>query len=373
MPRSPRRLVVVAAALLLPLSVAVVPAASAATSSPSPSPSPAAGAPSPSSAPTVVTFGVEPASAKGRDGRSYFAIGATAGAVLADHVAVLNYSAAPLVLSVMATDARNTDTGGITGLTAGEKPSDAGSWIRLAHATAPVRVPAASAGGPGQVVLPFSVHVPTNATPGDHSGLILVTLSTLAKDARGVNVRLDQRVGTRVFLRVSGQLRPALSIEHLAAAFRLSRNPFRAGTTTVTFDLVNTGNVKLGGLIGVDVAGLLGQDARTDVPVKVPLLLPGNSVPVRVVVPGTYPELRETATVTVLPVKATGDVDGTVPPVTASVTALAVPWPLLAVVAAALLLLGVAWWLRRRRRRTRVRQSDDPAAPRQPEPVGGRT
>src|SRR6478609_5897560 len=84
-----------------------------ASAAPSPTPSASQSAPVASDASkSRVTFGVQPATARSRDARPALVYGATAGASLRDHVAVLNYSSKPVVLRVYAADALNTDTGG---------------------------------------------------------------------------------------------------------------------------------------------------------------------------------------------------------------------------------------------------------------------
>jgi hypothetical protein len=253
-----------------------------------------------------------------------------------------------LTLQVLATDALNTDTGGLTGRPGKDKPTDAGSWIKLTGPTSGLRVPAATASGPGKVILPFSVNVPANASPGDHTGLILAVLSSIAKNAQGVNVRLDQRVGTRVFLRVSGELRAQLEVEDLQATYHPTWNPFSPGSTTLSFNLRNSGNVKLGGLVSAEVKGLFGQRATADDAAQIPLLLPGNAVPLTIEVPGVYPEFREAATVIELPVMAKGDVDPAVSRAEGTVAFWAIPWPVIIAVLVLIALVTLAIWRRRR-------------------------
>lgn len=368
----------VLALLVCALTLGTASSARADTATPAPPAGPASTGPAPSTSVDPVTFGVEPATATRPDGRSAFLLGATPGAVAFDHVALVNYSTVPLPLRLVATDAVNTDQGGITGLLASEHPTDVGAWIRIPGSAKLVTVPPRNGDGPGRVILPLQVTVPSTATPGDHSGVILAVLSTTSSTSNGANVKLDQRVGTRVFVRVTGDLRPQLSVRDLAATFHRSWNPLQAGRTTVTFTVANTGNVKLGGSIDVDVEGLLGQRSSVAAPVRLPLVLPGNSVPVTVDVSGTYPELHETATVTVTPIMARGDADPSITGVVESVDFWAIPWPLLVV--ALLLVAGVGAGLRRRAGRRRADDATEPGSDglgtsrdRGPQPVGPRS
>jgi hypothetical protein len=305
---------------------------------------------------SLVTFGVQPATAAGTDGRPYFSYGVTAGASLSDHVAVLNYSSVPLTLDVYAADALNTATGGLSLLPAAKRPVDAGSWLSLGAGRLAVRVPPRTAGGPGRVIVPFAVTVPARATPGDHVGGIVASLDTVSKNASGANVRLDQRIASRVYFRVAGALKPSLAVDNVRATYAGSLNPVGRGAVTVTYSVHNTGNVKLGGHQSVAVQGLLGQVEAGQLP-DVGLLLPGGSETVTVVVPGVFPALLMNATVTVTPTKLASDSDPALGPVTASAHFWAVPWALLVL----LLLLGGGTWayLRRRARPVASATPDD--------------
>lgn len=293
--------------------------------------------------PARATFGVQPASATAPDTRPYLTYGVTPGAEVDDHVAVVNYSLRPLTLRVYATDALNDDRGGFALLEGDRTPTDAGAWIALGTpgGRGSVTVPAQS-----RAILPVRVRVPADATPGDHVAGVVASLAVASKDRTGVNVLLDQRVASRVYLRVAGALRPGLRVEDLHARYR-GRWTALAGQAVVTFRLHNVGNVKLGGRVAVRVRGLLGGTSSARVP-DVPLLLPGNHVDLRVVVPHVRPELRETATVQVRPLVMVGDADPGLHAVRATTTFWAVPWLLVVLLGLAALL---AWVWRRRRRR----------------------
>jgi hypothetical protein len=296
-----------------------------------------------------VTFGIQPASVSSRDGRPAFSFGATPGGLFRDHVALVNYSDGPLTLRLVAKDAVNTDQGGVSALTDAQPDTDVGAWITTPRSSGSVVVPGRTRTGPGQVIVPFTLTVPRDATPGDHTGVLLAVLSTVSKNAQGTNVRLDQRVGTRVYLRISGALRPVLEVEGLTAAFRPSSNPAATGSAVLTLAVRNTGNVRLGGRVSVEVSGLLGQSVSTKDAALLPLVLPGSSVPLTLEVPGVYPELTETAKVTVLPVTVAGGTDPVIDVATASTTFWAVPWAPLGALVLVAVLLGLGWYLRHRR------------------------
>ncbi|MBI1378683.1 MAG: DUF916 domain-containing protein [Frankiales bacterium] len=326
-------------------------AARADTSTPSPAPSTSGGTSASSAAPNpdVATFGVAPASAKGADGKPSFAYGATAGARLSDHAAVLNYGAKPITVRLIAVDAVNTDAGGLSGLDLTKQNTDLGKWVALPRSAAKVTVPPRTAKGPGQTIVPFTVSVPADASPGDHTALLLAVLSANGKDASGANIQLDQRVGTRMFLRVSGVITPQLTVSDVIAEYHGGLNPLAAGTMSVTYTVRNTGNVKLGAVVDTTVAGLLGATAKGPEG-SVGILLPGNEVRQTVVVPGVWPQFRESVKVVAHPRLTSTDSAPGLSDASGETSVLAVPWSLLLLLLLVLAgIVGLAVWLVRRR------------------------
>jgi len=297
------------------------------------------------------TFGIQPASATEPDSRGTFSYAATPGAVVKDHVAVWNYSDQPLTLRLYPADAFNTDSGGYDVLPEGRPSTQAGSWLKAAADS--LTLPARS-----RQIVPFTLAVPAAASPGDHAAGIVASLRRESKDAKGNAVTVDQRVGARLHVRVSGELRAELRVENARAVYHPSLNPLAAGHTTISYSVRNTGNVRLGGRQAVRVSNLLGSIATGSAPADLQELLPGNAVTYRLDVAGAYPTLWATAGITIDPLAIGGDRD---PKLSSSVSKqrfASIPWALLA----ALLppaLLGGRWWQRRRR----------PAPPALPAPV----
>ncbi|AWZ16512.1 DUF916 domain-containing protein [Streptomyces sp. ICC1] len=323
------------AALLLAvlLALSVVPTARAATTAP------AAGAEDRKS-----TFGVQPAGPKGPDARPHFSYGVTGGAGMRDQIAVWNYGEESLTLAVYASDAVNTVDGGFDLLPAGQAPKDAGSWIKLEkdQVTVPPK---------GNVLVPFTVSVPRDVTPGDHTGGIVASLPGGGQDAQGNKVKLDQRVGARVYIRAAGTLTPRLEVQQVSAAYEGTANPFAAGSATVTYTLRNTGNVRLGARQAVRVNGLFGTSVTAGGLGDLGDLLPGSSLTITAKADGVAPVVRSSAVVSVQPVAARDGVDPKLPSLTRSVSLWTVPWTLLAVV---LVITGGGLWVRRRRRLARA-------------------
>jgi hypothetical protein len=297
-----------------------------------------------------VTFGIEPAKASGPDGRPNFSFEMTPGAVLFDHAAVVNYSSTPLTLQLYATDAIETAGGGFGLLPATAKPTGVGVWISLPPSTSTVQVPAETATGPGDVVVPITVHVPASATPGDHVGGIIASLRTVGTNATGQTVVLNQRIGSRVFVRVAGTLSPQLIVTSLHASYAGTSDPFGKGKVHVSYTVDNTGNANLAVKDQqVSVSALLGGSHTVHL-ANLALLLPGAAVTQTAVVPGVWPALRLRQTVSLSPVAYAGSQTG-LSPVTVSDTLWVLPWPLLVLILLILIAGGVLW-ARRRHRRT---------------------
>jgi hypothetical protein len=296
-----------------------------------------------------VTFGIAPASATGTNGRSYLSYGVTPGAALRDYVAVLNYSSVRLSLQVYVTDASETSSGGFGLLPAGSAAKGVSSWVSLPPSFSTVRVPAKTSTGPGQVIVPLTVRVPDNATPGDHVGGVVVSLRTTGTNATGQNVVLLQRVGTRVFIRVAGKLAPKVTVEDLHPSYQGTMNPLGKGQVRVSYVLRNTGNVDLAlNHQVVKVSGLFGS-SRQAVLGGASLLIPGAKLDESVILTGVWPEFLLHTTVSAHPFAAAGSAEPSPVAASASATLWAVPWSPIVVLVIIILAVGVALRLRARR------------------------
>lgn len=322
-------------------------AAAASSPAPTPSASSSASAGSDATGNGSVTFGIQAASNGKGDARPNFQFGGGAGsAPFHDFVSVLNIGSVPLRLALYSADAATTSNGQFAVKLQHDKQQDVGSWITLGKGPT-LTLPGRTAAGPARVLVPFSVSIPRNATPGDHVGAILVSLRTAAGTSGRANEALDHRVGIRVYVRVSGTVHAALSIEQLQARFgpQLQANPFGTGHMTVSYVVRNTGNVILGASQELAVSGLFGASSSVTVPAIAPLL-PGDSVREHAVVTGVFPELRETTKVTLHPLAQVGAADASLTTVSSSTSTWAVPWLLIL-----LLIIVIAagtWYLRRR-------------------------
>lgn len=165
-------------------------------------------------------------------GRPYFYAEGDPGAVLQDTVSVTNPGDRPRTVTLR-----------------GAGPAGTGKW--LAFAKREVTVPPRT-----RADVPFTVTVPSGATPGDHLGEVV---------ARGGG--RDERVALR--LRVSGPALSALTVERVRVD---------AGAGRISYDLVNRGNTVLEPRVAVRAEGVFGEllDRRAR---KLPLeLAPGRRV-----------------------------------------------------------------------------------------------
>lgn len=301
-------------------------------------------APSPSTA-GATTWSVAPAGVKGPDGRPALVYKLDPGARLTDHVAVTNHSRRPLTLRLYASDAFTTLGGGFDLLAAGSRPVDAGAWVTPARGT--VAIPAAS-----QVLVPVTIAVPANATPGDHTGGVVASLTTGAAADTGNSVSVDHRVGARVYLRVTGPLRPALAVGAVEVTRRTSWNPLRLPEITASFTVTNTGNLRLAGQPSVRTEGPFGLGGRGSAAIALPQILPGNALRTTVTSRGVLPLVRVTVETVVRPQTVDGQVVDPAPAVAVARTSIwLIPWPQLTVLGLAGLLAAGGWGIRRRGRR----------------------
>ncbi|MFE7777772.1 hypothetical protein ACFU5O_28510 [Streptomyces sp. NPDC057445] len=290
------------------------------------------------------TFGVQPSAARKADARPNFSYGATPGVVVKDHIAVFNYANRPLTLRVYAGDAFTTADGGFDLFAAGHRPTDVGAWVKLGKNV--LSVPRRS-----HVIVPFTMTVPRNVTPGDHVGGIVASLSAVRTDKKGNKVAVDQRVGARIYLRIAGELKARLAVEDLSTAYDGTANPFGSGSATVTYTLRNTGNVRLAARQTVSVRDLFGGRAEVAKPRDITELLPGASLKITAPATDVLPAVRDTTTVTVDPRPVRGDVNHRIlPRVTRTEAFRAVPWALLVLLSATAATVALLLVRRRRRR-----------------------
>ncbi|WP_449386304.1 WxL protein peptidoglycan domain-containing protein [Cellulomonas soli] len=293
---------------------------------------------------TTVAWAVSPADEAGNpDGTTRFELEVGPGEQVVEHVLVTNSSTVERTFRVYGADGFTTQSGGYDLGAAAAVASDVGAWVTTEAPT--VTIPALESRP-----VAFTVAVPAGAAPGDHPGGLVVSLDAPQADA-AAGVLVDTRVAVRLSVRVPGELAPALEVRDLHVAYGAGLVPFAGADATVSYEVVNTGNVTVLGVPRVRVTGPFGTRLASAEPGSTREVLPGDSLTVTTTLTDVEPAVLATAVVDVTMAAAPGP-DTVIPAVssTARVTFLAVPWSGLVVLGALVscVVLAVRGWRRRR-------------------------
>jgi hypothetical protein len=290
-----------------------------------------------------VTWSVQPADEAGVDGRKWIELTLDPGEQVTEHLALRNLSAIPVTFVISAADGYLTSTGRFNMLPSDRESVAAGTWVEA---------PPSIAVGPGATeIVPFTVSVPENATPGDHAAGIAASVESVGTGEGGNAVSIESRVGFPVMTRVTGELQPSLGIEPGSIGYDLSWNPFQPGRVTVTYRLVNDGNVRMQAKPTVSAQG---QTSAADPDAPPMELLPGESREVTADVGGVWPLFFAPVQVSVEPMLVTPDGEAqSVEPLVAEYGVWVIPVPQLLVLAGVALIV-VALLVGRRRSQRRV-------------------
>lgn len=297
---------------------------------------------------SAIEWSVVPADAEGEDGRISLRHVVDAGASVADHIAVTNRGAAAAEFTVLAGDGV-VGADGAFDIREGE-PASSGAWIGIDGLADGHLVLAA-----GETrVLPVTIAVPGDATPGDHPAGIVVGLS----QETGDSVMVTHRIGVRVHLQVAGDVASSLAVTGTEATFTPSWIPFAPGTLVVDVDVQNTGNVRIGAAPVVTAAGAfgIGQSTSADAATE---LLPGDSIHQRVEMTA-WPLAALFGGVTVSGSSIGADSAPPADAVSAEFIVPAISWTGFAVLV--LLALVIVLMVRRRRRAGRVSHEESVAS-----------
>lgn len=240
-----------------------------------------------------ITWSVQPANTVNGT-RTQFEYSTDPGTQVVDYVVVANRGETAAEFSIYATDATNdVETGAFGLLPSNEPPTDLGSWITMDVESVTL--------APGQEsTIPFNLLIPSDATPGDHVAGIIASITTTA-DNDGTTVNLEQRVGARVYLRVSGDVAASAEISGISANFTPELNPFAFGRLTLDYSVRNTGNVRMDVLQEVQITGPFGIPLAEITPQPIVDLLPRQSVRVAADVPQIAALFLAFSTITVVP------------------------------------------------------------------------
>ncbi|WP_127792361.1 DUF916 domain-containing protein [Agromyces sp. LHK192] len=288
-------------------------------------------------------WGVQPSSEQGPDGRGAFDYVLAPGETVTDYVGVSNLGAGPISVRVYAMDASTTTDGAFTLPPAGTESVDVGSWVGLGDGDVFEIAPGT------RLDIPFRLTVPPDASPGDHAGGIVASLSELSTTGEGAQqVAVDRRVGARVYVTVPGEQLPALEVTDVSVAYDGGWNLF-GGTATVSYTVANPGNMRVAGSTRLALDGPFGWRLADLPATESTEILPGASVRVEEEFTGIVPAVLLTASAELAPEFEGGAaVDGEH---RASGTGWAIPYPIALVLLALLAIAGLAIWRRLRARR----------------------
>ncbi|WP_155340088.1 WxL protein peptidoglycan domain-containing protein [Acrocarpospora corrugata] len=236
-----------------------------------------------------VTWSVAPADANGPDGRSVIDLELAGGQEATEHVAVINRSTKEVVFAIDANDGYLTAKGLFDMRPSDATPTDGGAWIKV---PGKVTIPAGAT-----AVVPVKVTVPQNATPGDHPAGVTASVETIFEQ-----VRVQNRVGVRVNLRVTGDYAAKLAVTDLRAEYTGSWNPFAAGSIDVTYTVANAGNVRVAPDAQIRTSALAGESGWDDTSeAKTREIMPGGSREFTARVTGVWPMGSITTKVVAIP------------------------------------------------------------------------
>jgi len=247
--------------------------------------------------------------------RSAYAYTVEPGEVVRDGIVITNRGTAPLDLVLAAGAARTAPDGRLDVPVTGPGGGGVGDWVRLGAPRVTV-APGASE------TVPLTVRVPAGTRAGDRVGAVL----TAARE-RATGTDVVRRIGIRMTVRVTGDLRPALAVEDERVEWSGGLAPTGRGTATVVTTLRNTGNTVLRVEHRASVAGPFGVGRWNARGADLPLLLPGERRTVRVPVPGVpgLGALDAEAAATPVVTDAAGTTSE-LDPVVVRAAAPAVPW-----------------------------------------------
>lgn len=268
-----------------------------------------------------VAWSVQTADNANGTGRANFSYDVEPGAVVTDTMVVVNTGTEPLPLAVYAADAFTAPSGEIDVLVDGAPSLGAGTWVAVP--------PTALQLAPGESAdVAFTISVPADARPGDHAAGIVTSLTS--QDASST-LSVDRRLGTRINLRVAGELTPAAAVTGVTASYEGSWNPFDSGRLIVRYSLENTGNTRLTGLETVTTSGLAGVLSTTTPPTQVTEIIPASTIDMEREMPA-FSLGWITGTLTIAPA-GVGLGAGAVSEVVTDFAIPAVPWSLYGLIA----------------------------------------
>jgi dihydroorotate dehydrogenase (fumarate) len=287
----------------------------------------------------TVGISISPVDTKGATtGRTRFSYKADPGQKVSDQVKVSNVGTTTLEVTVFASDAYNDDNGDFALKATSDKSTGAAAWTAF---DGKPQLKLTLGRGESKVV-PFTVTIPKDATPGDHAAGVLASATSPGQ------VAIERRIADRMYVRVSGKLQPALTISSFGATHHSGINPL-AGSVSVAATITNTGNVALEGVSTLTATAWFGLSVGQLSRKELSEILPGNTVTVNFEITGV-PQVGFVNVKMLLQSGISGDAPdpGPLPVFQRETFVTAIPWVVVGVIA---LLIGGFFFLRWRRQR----------------------
>jgi len=231
-----------------------------------------------------VSFGIKPA--KAHDGNSnppsYFSHTLAPGTLMIDEALIMNRGDVPLTLQLYAADAITAVNGGTGFANDGEEKNGVARWLSVSVAELSLQ--------PGEErMVPFTIKVPPDASPGQHTaGLVLEAVttggaSTVGSDAR-FTVNIVRRAGVAVLIDVPGTHLAGLEITGIC----LRQQDSNVGAT-FQVAVRNTGNVYVRGQGSLVISDREGMKLAS-IPVEMDAVLAGDATHFQVTHPVLLPD-----------------------------------------------------------------------------------
>lgn len=219
-----------------------------------------------------IRFGIQPAGVSSTDAGkgAYFSYTLAPGAEVKDSAIVMNTGQSALALKLYAADGLTAIGGGTAFGEPAERRFGVLSWLSASNDVVWV--------APGQrLVVPFKVHVPADATAGDHVAGWVIEAPPKPGGVGDVQTSVTQRAGVAVVVRVPGEMTDELAIADLC----LNQE---SGSNYVQVSIANMGNALTKATGELALANRGGQEIAK-VPFDVGTVLPADGTYVRVALP----------------------------------------------------------------------------------------
>ena len=188
---------------------------------------------------------------------SWFVYEKDKGDTIKDSATIKNLDTIPLTVNIYAVDATSNKAGSFVLKLPKEKQTTIGKWTKL-NTTQLTLKPQQS------IKIPFTIKIPTNITPGQYQGGIIVETKAknTKKEQQNNNTRtgivsINTRIGTRIYLTVRGKIHNDITLQSFTAKKQLN------GTTKFNFKIQNKGNITIEPKAHIEIYDSFGNPYET--------------------------------------------------------------------------------------------------------------